>query len=339
MSRGTKPVAEVPSPPPRLRVVDSHTIGEPTRVVVDGVHDLNLDLEPGTVAARRDRFRERYDHLRRALVCDPRGAEAMVGVITLPPSDPTCLLGVIYFNRVGYLDMCGHATIGLAVSLGHLARIEPGPFRLETPAGIVGVNWHGGPEATFECVPPRRIHRGLAIDCGDGGRVTGDVATSGLWFFLCRDHELPIVPEAIPRLLERAWSIRRALDARGISGDRGEVIDHIVLLGPPHDARHHGRAFVLCPDGAFDRSPCGTATSALVGCLHEDGLLAEGEVWRQESVRGGVYEASYRIDAGRVRPAVRGRAWITAESELHFDPTDPYRLGLPATASARSHSR
>jgi 4-hydroxyproline epimerase len=315
--------------PVRLRVVDSHTIGEPTRVVVDDAFARSLDLGDGPVAARRDRFRERYDHVRRALVGDPRGADAMVGVITLPPAAAGCSLGAFYFNRVGYLDMCGHATIGLAVTLGHLGRIRPGRFDLETPAGVVGVTWHGGHDATFECVPPRRVQRGLAVACGDGVRVTGDVATSGLWFFLCRDHGLPVVPEAIPRLLERAWSIRRELEARGVTGDRGEAIDHIVLLGPPHDPRNHGRAFVLCPDGAFDRSPCGTATSALVGTLQEDGLLAAGELWRQESILGGVYEASYRLAGGRCQPAVRGSAWITAESKLHFDQADPYRAGLP----------
>ena len=328
MSGRTKPVAEVPSPPPRLRVVDSHTIGEPTRVVVDGVHDLNLDLGPGTVAARRDRFRERYDHLRRALVCDPRGTEALVGVITLPPSDPTCPLAAIYFNRVGYLDMCGHATIGLAVSLGYLGRIEPRAFRLETPAGVVGVEWHGGTAATFQCVPPRRIRRGLTVALGDGTTVTGDVATSGLWFFITRDHGLPLEPAAIPRLKEKAWAIRRALEAAGITGDAGETIDHVVLLGPPHEPDHDARNFVLCPDGAFDRSPCGTATSALVGCLREDGLLAEGTVWRQESILGGLYEATIRRAGGVFVPSVRGHAWITAESTLHFAADDPYRSGL-----------
>jgi len=314
--------------PPRLRVVDSHTIGEPTRVVVDDQLGPRLELGAGSVAARRDLFRTRYDRIRRALIGDPRGAEAMVGVITLPPADPGCLLGAIYFNRVGYLDMCGHATIGLAVTLGRLGRITPGRFDLETPAGVVGVTWHGGHDATFECVEPRRTQRGLVIACGDGARVTGDVATSGLWFFLCRDHGLPVVPEAIPRLLEKAWSIRRALEAAGITGDRGEAIDHVVLLGPPQDPRNHGRAFVLCPDGAFDRSPCGTATSALVGCLYEDGLLAEGQVWRQESILGGLYEATIRRSGGVLVPSVRGHAWITAETTLHFAPDDPYRTGL-----------
>mgnify|MGYP001601518697 FL=1 len=315
--------------PARLRVVDSHTIGEPTRVVIDDTLAGRLDLGDGSVAVRRDRFREQYDHVRRALVGDPRGVDAMVGVITLPPADPDCTLGAFYFNRVGYLDMCGHATIGLAVTLGHLGRIRPGRFDLETPAGVIGVTWDGGHDVTFECVPPRRTHRNLPVACGDGVRVTGDVATSGLWFFLCRDHGLPVVPEAIPRLRERTWAIRRELEARGVTGDRGEAIDHIVLLGQPQDARNHGRAFVLCPDGAFDRSPCGTATSALVGTLHEDGLLTAGERWRQESILGGVYEASYRLAEGRCQPVVRGSCWITAESALHFDPADPYRAGLP----------
>ena len=314
--------------PERLCVIDSHTIGEPTRVVIDESLVAGLDLGGGSFRERRDRFRERYDHVRRALVGDPRGAVAMVGVILLPPVDPSCRFGAFYVNRVGYLDMCGHATIGLAVTLGHLGRIEPGSFRLETPAGVVGVSWEGGGEASFECVPPRRRHKGLTLDCNDGSRVTGDVATSGLWFFICRDHSLPVEPAGIPALTARAWSIRRALEARGITGDGGEVIDHVVLLGPPQDPGNDGRGFVLCPDGAFDRSPCGTGTSALVGCLFEDGLLAEGRTWRQESVLGGVYDASIRRAGEAIIPSVRGHAWITSESVLHFATDDPYRTGL-----------
>ena len=314
--------------PERLRVIDSHTIGEPTRVVIDDSLIAGLDLGGGSVCRRRDRFRERYDHVRRALVGDPRGAVAMVGVMLLPPADPACQVGAFYVNRVGYLDMCGHATIGLAVTLGHLGRIEPGSFRLETPAGVVGVSWHGGGEASFAGIPPRRIHTKLSIECDDGVRVTGDVATSGLWFFLCHDHGLPVEPAAIPALTARAWSIRRALESRGIAGDGGEAIDHVVLLGPPREAGNDGRAFVLCPDGAFDRSPCGTGTSALVGCLFADGQLAEGRIWRQESVLGGVYEASIRRVGGVLVPTVRGRAWLTAETTLRFAADDPYRTGI-----------
>lgn len=315
--------------PTRLRVVDSHTIGEPTRLVVDDAFVQQLDLGGGSVAERRQRFRERFDALRRAIIGDPRGGDAMVGVIMLTPSDVSCDFGAFYFNRAGYLDMCGHATIGLAVTLGQLGRISPGTFRLETPAGIVSVTWHGGSDATFECVTPRRLHRSLAVACADGGHFTGDVATSGLWFFLCRDHGMHVVPSEIPRLTERAWAIRRSLEARGITGDCGETIDHVVLLGPPEDPQNHGRSFVLCPDGAFDRSPCGTGTSALIGCMSEDGLLAERVIWRQESVLGGVYEASYHLREGVCVPSVRGSAWIAATSELHFDLTDPYRTGLP----------
>jgi len=314
--------------PERLRVIDSHTIGEPTRVVIDDALVAGLDLGGGSVRDRRERFRERYAHVRRALVGDPRGAVAMVGVILLPPADPSCHVGAFFFNRVGFLEMCGHATIGLAVTLGHLGRIEPGSFRLETPAGVVGVSWHGGNEASFECVPPRRIAKGLVLACDDGALVAGDVATSGLWFFLCRDHGLPVQPPAIPALTARAWSIRRALEARGITGDGGEVIDHVVLLGPPRDRGHDGRAFVLCPDGAFDRSPCGTGTSALMGCLLDDGVIEEGQMWRQESVLGGVYEASIRRAGGTLVPTVRGRAWLSSEALLHFAASDPYRTGL-----------
>jgi len=321
-------------PPASLRVIDSHTIGEPTRLVLDDSLGAGLDLGSGSVRTRRDAFRQRYDHLRRALVGDPRGVDAMVGVILVPPAEPSCSLGAIYFNRVGYLDMCGHATIGLAASLGHLGRIAPGSFRVETPAGVVGAEWHGGTEASFQCVPPRRIRRGLSVACDDGTAVSGDVATSGLWFFLCRDHGLAVEPAAIPRLLAKAWAIRRGLEAAGITGDAGETIDHVVLMGPPHEAGHDARNFVLCPDGAFDRSPCGTATSALAGCLHEDGLLAEGAVWRQESILGGLYEATIRRVAGVLVPSVRGRAWVTAESTLHFAADDPYRTGLPVRPGA-----
>jgi 4-hydroxyproline epimerase len=314
--------------PPRLRVIDSHTIGEPTRVVIDESLVAGLDLGTGSVRERRDRFRDRYDHVRSALVGDPRGTNAMVGVILVPPADSSCRFGAFHVNRVGYLDMCGHATIGLAVTLGSQGIIEPGSFRLETPAGVVGVTWHGGGEASFQCVPPRRIVKSLALACDDGSRVTGDVATSGLWFFICRDHGLAVEPGAIASLTARAWSIRRALEARGITGDGGEVIDHVVLLGPPREPGNDGRAFVLCPDGAFDRSPCGTGTSALVGCLLDDGILAEGRTWRQESVLGGVYEASIRREGQILVPTVRGRAWLTAETTLHFAADDPYRTGL-----------
>ena len=314
--------------PRRLRVVDSHTIGEPTRVVVDPAFPAALDLGDGTVRAQRDAFRTRHDHVRRALVGDPRGVDAMVGVILVPPADPSCQFGAFYFNRVGYLDMCGHATIGVAATLGATGAIGLGSFRMETPAGVVVVHWHGGGEASFDNVPPRRIHRGLTVAATDGVRVTGDVATCGLWFFICRDHGLRVLPAEIPRLTERAWAIRRGLEARGVTGDGGETVDHIVLLGPPSNPVNHGKAFVLCPDGAFDRSPCGTGTGALVGCMLEDGQLAEGQVWRQESVMGGVYEASIRRANGSLIPTVKGRAWITSESELHFDEDDPYRTGL-----------
>lgn len=315
--------------PTRLRVVDSHTLGEPTRVVLDEALVASLGLPAGSARDRREAFRQRHDDLRRALVGDPRGSDAQVGVFLLPASDPGCALAAIFVNRVGYLDMCGHATIGLAVTLGTMGRIAPGTFGLETPAGAVTVTWHGGALASFENVPPRRTHRSLTVFSADGTTVTGDVATAGLWFFLTADHGLPIVPAAVAALTARAWAIRRGLEAAGITGTGGEPIDHIVLLGPPAAAGNDGRSFVLCPDGAFDRSPCGTATSALVACLHEDGRLEAGRVWRQESVLGGVYEASVRRSGDMLVPTVRGRAWISGVGELCFDPDDPYRMGLP----------
>ena len=241
-------------PPTRLRVVDSHTLGEPTRVVVDPAAAAWFPAT-GSVRAKRDAFVRDHAALFPALVGDPRGAEAMVGVILVPPAEATCRFGAVYFNRVGTLDMCGHATIGLAVTLGHLGLIEPGRFLLETPAGIVAVTWHGGAAASFENVPARRTARSIAVRCADGRVVSGDIATSGLWFFITADHGEVVEPAALPRLTARAWAIRRALEAAGHHGDGGAVIDHVVLLGPPADPANHARNFVLCPDGAFDRSP------------------------------------------------------------------------------------
>jgi len=319
--------------PERLFVVDSHTLGEPTRVVVDPAAAAWCPAG-GDLRARRDAFRRDHDPIRRALVGDPRGGEAMVGVILVPPTDPRCRFAAIYVNRVGYLDMCGHATIGLAVTLGRLGMIGPGTFALETPAGVVTVTWQGDDAAAFDNVPARRTARGVRLRCDDGREVTGDVATAGLWFFISADHGETLEAANVPRLTGRAWSIRRALDARGLAGDGGAVIDHVVLLGPPADPANHARNFVLCPDGAFDRSPCGTGTGAIVGCLHADGRLPAGEPWRQESILGGVYEATVRRVDDAIVPTVAGRAWITAESTLYFGGGDPYRYGLPAIPRA-----
>jgi 4-hydroxyproline epimerase len=311
----------------RLHVIDSHTEGEPTRLVVGG----GPDLGGGPLAARLARLHRDHDDLRTAVVREPRGSEVLVGALLCEPVDPAAAAGVIFFNDVGYLGMCGHGTIGLVASLAWQGRLGPGRHRIETPVGEVVAELHADGRVSVHNVPAYRTRAGVALDLPGGGRVTGDVAWGGNWFFLVRDHGLPVEPAAIPELTAFAWRVRRGLAAAGITGDDGAEIDHVELLAetPSADAR----AFVLCPGGAYDRSPCGTGTSAKLACLAADGRLAPGRLWVQESVIGTRFEATYApLPGGRVAPTITGRAWVTAEAWLLRDPADPFRDGIPAAA-------
>jgi 4-hydroxyproline epimerase len=308
----------------RIRVIDSHTGGEPTRVVVDGGPDLGR----GSMAERREILRDRYDSFRAAVMNEPRGSEVMVGALLCEPVDPTCAAGVVFFNNVGVIGMCGHGTIGLAVTLAHVGKIGPGVHRLETPVGVVTFEYQGDNRATVENVLSYRHAKAVAVDVPGIGRVVGDVAWGGNWFYLVSGHGLELKVGEVERLTDYAWRIRKALVAAGVTGADGGEIDHIELIGPAHDPRNHARNFVLCPGKAYDRSPCGTGTSAKLACLVADGKLSEGEIWRQESVIGSVFEGSVRVAAGGVVPTVAGTAYVTAEATLVLDPRDPFRTGI-----------
>jgi 4-hydroxyproline epimerase len=234
---------------------------------------------------------------------------------------------VIFFNNVGYLGMCGHGTIGVVVTLARLGRIGPGRHRLETPVGTIGFEFDGGHQVTIENVPSYRLHSNVGIDVPGIGPVSGDVAWGGNWFFLTSVNGLELVAKNVDRLT--AWRIRRELVRSGVTGEGGAEIDHIELTGAPGDPANHGRNFVLCPGGAYDRSPCGTGTSAKLACLYADGKLRPGDVWQQESVVGSVFEGSIRVADGQVIPRITGSAFITAEATLILDPADPFRHGLP----------
>jgi 4-hydroxyproline epimerase len=310
----------------RIQVVDSHTGGEPTRVVIAGGPDLGA----GTMAERRTRFRERYDEFRSAVVNEPRGSDVMVGALLCEPVDPRCVAGVIFFNNVGYLNMCGHGTIGVAVTLAHLGRIGPGSHRLETPVGVVGFDYGGGDAVTFENVASYRHAASVSVPVEGVGRVTGDVAWGGNWFFLVGDHGQKLEISNVERLTDFTWRIREGLVRHGITGADGGEIDHIELFGPPHDPSAHSRNFVLCPGKAYDRSPCGTGTSAKLACLFADGKLREGEVWRQESIVGSAFEGAVRLDGGKIIPRITGSAHVTAEATLILEAADPFRTGIRA---------
>jgi 4-hydroxyproline epimerase len=309
-----------------VRVVDTHTGGEPTRVVVSG----GPDLGSGTVAEQLAVFRERFDTFRSAVVNEPRGSDVMVGALLVPPSDPSCAAGVIYFNNVGFLNMCGHGTIGVTVALGHLGRITPGAHRLETCVGVVSVTLEDANHVAIDNVASYRAKKGVAIDVPGHGRIVGDVAWGGNWFYLVENHGEAITLANVDRLTDLAWRIRQTLTDQGISGDNGGEIDHIELFGPAVNTHSNARSFVLCPGRAYDRSPCGTGTSAKLACLVADGKLAEGQLWRQESVIGSVFEGSVRVVDGRIYPRVRGTAYVNAEATLLFDPADPFVMGIRA---------
>lgn len=317
----------------RVRVVDSHTEGEPTRVVVEGAPDLGT----GTVEERAVRFRSRHDSFRRAVACEPRGHEAVVGALLLEPDREDSVAGVVFFNNVGTLQMCVHGTIGVTVTLAHLGRIGPGTHQLDTPVGPVNARLAEDGSVSVENVPSHRQRKDVTVHVEGHGAVTGDVAWGGNWFFLVADHGLDLANADLDLLRARSRAIRNALDAAGIHGVQTDpatgdetyhAVDHIELFDRPVRADCDSRNFVLCPGGEFDRSPCGTGTSAKLACLQADGLLAEGEPWSQESIIGSRFIGSYRNTDDGIIPTITGRAWICAESDLIFDPEDPFAEGI-----------
>ena len=308
----------------RIRVIDSHTGGEPTRLIVSGGPELgNTDL-----AARLERFRTEYDPFRSAVVSEPRGSDVMVGALLCEPVDPTCAAGVIFFNNVGYLGMCGHGTIGLIATLSYMERIAPGEHRVETPVGTVSATLHQSGEVTVNNVPSYRSAAKVTVNVQGFGEVRGDVAWGGNWFFLVEDSDQDITLSNVESLTAFTWAVRQALSANRITGTNGREIDHIELFGPSKLPGVDGKNFVLCPGKAYDRSPCGTGTSAKLACLYADGKLREGQVWKQESIVGSIFEGSIRVRDGQIYPSIKGSAFVNAESDLVLDARDPFCMGI-----------
>lgn len=313
--------------PRSLRVIDSHTAGEPTRVVVEG----GPDLGGGDMASRCTELRRSGDWLRTSLVTEPRGSQSMVGALLQPPVSTESAAGAIFFNNVGYLGMCGHGLIGVVVVLAHLDRLGPGQHVVETPAGNVTARLNSDGTVSFDNVVSYRHRAGVAVDVPGIGTVVGDVAWGGNWFFITATNQ-SLSLSGVSQLTHDALAIRHALHRQGITGRDGAEIDHIELVGPPGErVTADSRNFVLCPGGQYDRSPCGTGTSAKLACLAADGKWPAGKPWRQESILGGRFEASYRAGSGGIIPTITGRAFINAEATLIFDPHDPFRFGFPAT--------
>lgn len=308
----------------RVRVIDSHTGGEPTRVVLTG----GPDLGSGPLAERVQRFRSEHDSFRSAVVNEPRGSDVMVGALLCEPADPTCAAGVIFFNNVGYLGMCGHGTIGLVATLSFLKRIAPGAHRIETPVGTVAAVLHSDGEVTVNNVASYRLSSNVEVDVPGYGMVRGDVAWGGNWFFLVREHSFELSLKNIESLTNFTWAIRQSLHRQGITGAGHQEIDHIELFAPSDSPSIDSKNFVLCPGKAYDRSPCGTGTSAKLACLYADGKIREGQVWKQESIVGTVFEGTISVRNGKIYPSIKGSAFVNSEAELVLDPRDPFCWGI-----------
>ncbi len=311
--------------PLRIEVIDSHTAGEPTRCVLSGGPDLGA----GPLAERLEKLRAGHDVYRRAILCEPRGSEVLVGALLLDPVDPAAAAGVIFFNNAGYLGMCGHGMIGVAATLSYLGRIGPGKHRIETPVGDVTIALGENDEVTISNVASYRYRARVPVELPGYGMVHGDVAWGGNWFFLIEEHPFTLSLENEEQLTAFTWQVRLALAANGITGANGAEIDHVELFTAAHDLANQSRNFVLCPGKVYDRSPCGTGTSAKMACLAADGKLTPGQLWRQEGILDSVFTGRVELDGERILPYITGSAYVTSEASLIFQSSDPFRNGIP----------
>ena len=304
-----------------FRVIDSHTGGEPTRTIVSG----GPRLVGVSVSEQLADMRANHDAYRRSIVNEPRGSEVMVGALLTPAHDANHLCGIVFFNNVGYLGMCGHGTIGVVATLAYLGQIEVGVHRFETVAGTVIATLHPDYRVTIENVPSYRLHADFELQVDGVGVLHADIAYAGNWFCL--------VKAPSPNDLDRPVSELLELSSRILEACRRQFpeVDHVEIFGPAKTSSGNSRSFVLCPGGMYDRSPCGTGTSAKLACLAADEKLAEGEVWVQESIIGSTFQGSFRwIDRqrGHVVPSITGRAFVNADVQVIIDDQDPFAWGF-----------
>jgi 4-hydroxyproline epimerase len=320
----------------RIPYLDSHTGGEPTRLITS----LPFDLGTGSVTDKLSRLKKDHDDFRTTVLNEPRGSDVLVGAYLVPPADPTCQFGVIYFNNVGYLGMCGHGTIGLIASLAYLGKVQPGVIRVETPVGVVEATLHSplpqgeglGVRAgeypnrvSVKNIPAYRHLTHVPVTV-DGKTIHGDVAWGGNWFFLCHDHGLEVNMQNLEALTDFSWRVREQFTANGITGANGAEVDHVELFASTPEA--DSKSFVLCPGKAYDRSPCGTGTSAKLACLYSDGKLQVGQTWKQQSVVGSIFEGSVQLDGDKIIPTITGEAWVMSEGTILVDERDPFGTGI-----------
>ncbi len=302
-----------------IRIIDTHTGGEPTRLVLEGSHDLG----DGPLSERLRLFQDTHDRFRSAIVGEPRGSDVFVGAMLVEPHDRSCQFGVIFFNNVGYLGMCGHGIIGVITALAYLGRVKPGLVKIDTPAGMIVAVLAPDGTVTFDNVPAYRREKDLPVYLPGVGDVHCDLAWGGNWFCIVNDHHQQLELENVAQLTDYCTRIRKAVADAGFP-----EIDHVALFGPGSRPGVNSRNFVLCPGGAYDRSPCGTGTSAKLAGLAADGKLLPGGEWVQESIVGSTFRAKYRKQGDKIVPTITGMAHVMGEGTLLLDPSDPFAWGI-----------
>jgi proline racemase len=219
--------------------------------------------------------------------------------------------------------MCGHGLIGMLVALQHAGLVKPGLVRVDTPAGYIAAVLGANGEVTFDNVPSYRKHHELELYLPGIGNVPSDIARGGNWYCLIGQHEHTLELANVAQLTGYCTRVRRAVNDSGFP-----EVDHVELFGPSPTPGVNSRSFVLCPGGAYDRSPCGTGTSAKLACLAADNKLAPGAAWVQESIVGSTFRAKYRRQGDKIVPTIAGTAHVTADAMLLIDPTDPFAWGI-----------
>ena len=327
-----------------IQAVDSHTAGEPTRIVTGGLPPL----AGASMAEKRTILQRDHDGLRRALVLEPRGHDAIVLAYLLPPCTPGAHLGVVFANDAGYLGMCGHGAIGVAtvaVAMGMVAAVEPvTEVVLDTPAGVVPcrVAVAGGKvkSVTITNVPSFLFAQRVVVPVHGFGKVAADIAYGDNWFAFVEADQLGLMVEKthLPVLMQAATAVREALVREGVRGRHpersgDEIVDHVKLFAPLAGDEPGARALTLCPGAAYDRSPCGTGTSAKLAVLHAKGELEIGAWFRSQSVLATEFRARVVRETRvgphpAIVPEVTGSAWITGFPTFVLDPEDPCRFGI-----------
>ncbi len=326
-----------------ITTLDTHAAGEPFRIVTGGLPEL-----PGaTILARRRYMQEHHDHIRKALMWEPRGHYNMYGCILTPPVTSGADLGVLFMHNEGYSTMCGHGTIALVTALLETGTIPAGgqktPVHLDTPAGLVRATAHldsrGHVErVSFLNVPSFLYARDIQLEIPAYGQLTVDVAFGGAFYVILPSEQvhLRVTPERTQELVKAGEAIKKAINAHmptvhPIEEDLSFIYG-TIFTDRPEDPKHHSRNICIFADGEVDRSPTGTGVSARLALHHAKGEIADGQQIAVESILGSpsvfsgcVVERSRVGSFEAIVPEVSGTAYITGRHEFIIDPRD--RLG------------